>query len=112
VGGDVVKRPPRPARRHLARVEIVSRDLVFTKYIPPTNTRGARIAVKQGFTTMRVAWDDAIDVQANHAEAVFAFLREHRADLGAVALEPMLVPESLPYAYAFLIVNTPRRRYR
>lgn len=52
---------------------------IITKFLAPTNTKGARIAVK-GFGQRKVySWDCNIDVMLNHAHAVQQFLSDFNA---------------------------------
>ena len=66
---------------------------IITKFLAPTNTKGARIAVK-GFGKRKVySWDYAIDVTLNHKAAVQQFLKafndENDTDYGIVAFASM-----------------------
>ena len=45
------------------------RQAITTKFLGPTNFRGARIVAKAQAGRRTVAWDDALDAQANHARA-------------------------------------------
>lgn len=91
-------------------MKIISRDLICTKYVGPTNHRGARVSVTQGNTRSVYTWDDALDVTENHASAARAYVEKMRADLGPFDLVPLLVPDASPYAYAFLVVDIPPSR--
>lgn len=52
-----------------------------TRYAGPTNTRSGRVIVTApGGRRMTVPWDHALGIAENHAAAVDAFRREHRAD--------------------------------
>lgn len=66
---------------------------IITKFLAPTNTKGARIAVK-GFGKRKVySWDYAIDVTLNHKAAVQQFLKafnaENDTDYGIFAFASM-----------------------
>lgn len=51
---------------------------IVTKYIGPTNHRGARIRVKaEGLPSMLVSWDDALYIDANHTAAAKQFALKH-----------------------------------
>lgn len=53
---------------------------IITKFLAPTNTKGARIAVK-GFGRRKVySWDYELDVTLNHKHAVQQFLKAFNAD--------------------------------
>lgn len=91
-------------------MKIISRDLVCTKYVGPTNRHGQRVSVTQGNKRATYAWDYALDVRENHANTARAFVENIRADLGAFDLVPLLVPDASPYAYAFLVVAVPPSR--
>ena len=45
------------------------RQAITTKYLPPSNTKGARIKVSCQAKSTTVHWDDALDVNANHDRA-------------------------------------------
>lgn len=45
------------------------RQAITTRYIGPTNHRGARIRASAQVGSVLVGWDHALDVQANHAAA-------------------------------------------
>lgn len=66
---------------------------IVTKFLAPTNTKSARIAVK-GFGKRKVySWDYSIDVTLNHKAAVQQFLKafnaENNTDYGIVAFASM-----------------------
>lgn len=66
---------------------------IVTKFLAPTNTKGARIAVK-GFGQRKVySWDCNLDVMLNHEHAVQQFLKafnaENDTDYGIVAFASM-----------------------
>ena len=43
---------------------------IVTKYLPPTNHRGARVKVIASTRAVTIPWDYALDVPENHASAV------------------------------------------
>lgn len=45
---------------------------IVTKYIGPTNFRGARVKARTETHTVTIPWDDALDVEQNHAAAAAA----------------------------------------
>jgi hypothetical protein len=52
---------------------------VVSKYLGPTNHRGSRVKVmrsdhRQGDPTLTVSWDHALDIGANHCEAIRQFI--------------------------------------
>lgn len=51
---------------------------IQTRYLGPTNTRGARVkAFSEGFPRgVTVSWDHALDSEANHDVAARAFIRK------------------------------------
>lgn len=49
------------------------RQAIVTKYLGPTNFRGARIRVKAQAGSITVPWDHALDVAENHEIAARAF---------------------------------------
>ena len=66
---------------------------IVTKFLTPTNTKSARIAVK-GFGKRKVySWDYALDVTVNHKQAVQQFLQvfnaENDTDYSIVAFASM-----------------------
>lgn len=42
---------------------------IVTKYLGPTNYRGARVKATCEAGTMTIPWDDALDVEGNHDKA-------------------------------------------
>ena len=42
---------------------------IVTKYLCPTNTKGSRIQAKCEAMTIRLSWDDALNVEENHTAA-------------------------------------------
>jgi len=54
------------------------RQAICTKYHGPTNYRGSRVTASAQAGRLTISWDDALDVDANHAKAAEAF----RAKLG------------------------------
>lgn len=49
------------------------RQAIITKYLGATNYRGARVkATAAGRATITIPWDDALDVDPNHAAAARA----------------------------------------
>lgn len=47
---------------------------ITTRFIPPTNTRGARISVRAAAGRMVVSWKHNMGVDENHDAAALAFL--------------------------------------
>ena len=43
--------------------------LITTKFIGPTNHRGARIKATRGTQSKTIAWDDDLNIDDNHASA-------------------------------------------
>jgi hypothetical protein len=57
------------------KITATGRVSVFTTYSGPTNHRGSRIRVKRtdhrsGDKILTVSWDDALDTEENHVEAI------------------------------------------
>lgn len=52
------------------------RQAIETKYIGPTNSRGARIKASAQAGSVTVPWDDGLDVDANHDRAAQALARK------------------------------------
>lgn len=51
------------------------RAAIETKYVGPTNTKGARIAVYYGHAARKFyPWDHGLDIEDNHKEAARKFL--------------------------------------
>lgn len=47
---------------------------ITTKYLGPTDHQGARISVRCQATRITVAWDDGLDVEANHRAAALKLI--------------------------------------
>lgn len=50
---------------------------IVTKFLGPTNHRGARVTARSETLRLTVPWDDALDVEKNHAAAAAAFAHAH-----------------------------------
>lgn len=51
---------------------------ITTKYIGPTDYKGARIRVKaEGLPSILYHWNDGLNIDANHTAAAKAFAEEH-----------------------------------
>lgn len=48
------------------------RQAIVTKYLGATNFRGSRVKATAYAGSVTVSWDDALDVQENHAKAAQA----------------------------------------
>jgi hypothetical protein len=51
----------------------MSRQAIVTKFLPPTNTLGARVKVTAQAGRMTVPWDYALGMEENHRDAALAF---------------------------------------
>ena len=49
---------------------------IVTKYLGPTNSRGARVKATCQAGSKTIPWDDALDVDANHDKAALALARQ------------------------------------
>ena len=49
------------------------RQAIVTKYIGPTNFRGARIKARAAAGTLTIPYDHALNIEQNHAKAAKAF---------------------------------------
>lgn len=58
-------------------------QVLITKYVGPTNTRGSRVTVKSWNARTTFSWDYAKDERGNHDAAI----QEHIAALNAKAAE-------------------------
>lgn len=54
------------------------RQAIHTKYIGPTNHKGARVKAYGQAGAVTVGWDHALDTQGNHNRAVVAFLESFK----------------------------------
>lgn len=52
------------------------RQAIITKYLPPTNSRGARVKAKCYAGSVTIPWDDALDVDDNHTAAAVALCKK------------------------------------
>lgn len=50
---------------------------IQTKFLPPTNTRGARVSARADAGRIVIAWDHALGVYANHNAAAVALARRY-----------------------------------
>ena len=49
---------------------------IVTKYLGPTNSRGARVKATCQAGSVTIRWDDARDVDANHDAAAYTLARK------------------------------------
>ena len=52
------------------------RQAIETKYLGPTNTKGARVKASCQVGSVTIPWDHALDPVANHAAAARALIRK------------------------------------
>ncbi len=52
------------------------RQAIVTKYLGPTNHRGARVKATAYASSVTLPWDDALDVDHNHHAAAHALARK------------------------------------
>lgn len=76
------------------------KQAIQTKYLGPTNHRGARIKVWCGAGTKYVAWDYAMGVEDNHIWAAGLLIEE----LGWQQ-DNRVIAGSLNNGYVFVLVN-------
>jgi hypothetical protein len=50
---------------------------ITTKYLGPTNSRGARVKAKAQAGSVTVSWDDALDANENHDAAALALATKY-----------------------------------
>jgi len=77
---------------------------ITTKFLAPTNSRGARVAARCQAKRIVVSWNDSLDVEANHrcaAMALVSFLSWPDAE--------RWVGGSLPDDTGYAFVMTPAR---
>lgn len=48
------------------------RQAIITKYLGPTETKGARVKAKAYAGNITINWDDGLDVNENHYKAALA----------------------------------------
>lgn len=51
-------------------------QVITTKFVGPTNTKGSRVSVKSWVKNKVVAWDHALNSEENHSFAVAKLLQE------------------------------------
>ena len=54
----------------------MSRQAIVTKYLGPTNTRGARVKASCEAGSLTVSWDYALNPEDNHKAAARALIRQ------------------------------------
>jgi len=88
-------------------MKILSRDLICTKFLGATDFKGGRVVAYQGTHRVVTSWDYSCSVMENHARAALMLWRDHKdtAELGNARMEALLLPETCPYAYAFVAVE-------
>lgn len=84
------------------------RQAIVTKYLGPTNTRGARVKATAYAGSVTIPWDDAKDVDDNHYAAAlalafkFEWVRQHDLDKGAVHIVGGGLPDGRGNAYVLV----------
>lgn len=56
---------------------ITMRQAIVTKYLGPTNHKGARVKASAQAGSVTIPWDHALDVEANHTAAARYYLDKH-----------------------------------
>lgn len=76
---------------------------LITKFVGPTNTKGARIQVKGWINAAYYAWDHALSVEENHAVAVGHYVyelnKERAGDYQWSIISGGSMPDSSGYAF-------------
>jgi hypothetical protein len=80
---------------------------IITKYLGPTDHRGARVKATADAGTVTVSWDHALNTEDNHRAAAEALANEYRWLDGG---DWKLVGGSLPdgTGFAFVLVRAPK----
>ena len=78
------------------------RMAIVTKYLPPTNYRGARVKAKADAGSVTLSWDYELGVPENHRAAALALM----ARLG---WDWPIAGGALPAGYAFVEVPEPEK---
>jgi hypothetical protein len=86
-----------------ATVRHSHRQAISTRYLGPTNHRGARIKVTAEAGALTVSWDHSLNVDENHAKAAKAFA--DRWDWGGV-----WIGSPSPDGKGYVFVNLPRKK--
>lgn len=80
----------------------MTRTVIETRYVKPTDTRGARINARTRIDGMpfklTFAWDHALDELDNHRRAARKLIVEH--ELGPCNLHPAILWDGKGYAWA------------
>jgi len=91
------------------------RQAIITKYIGPTNFRGARVQAKCDAKTIYVPWDHALDVEENHfraAEKLLLHLKWNGEWMGGSLKNEYVFVNTAPPSLALVIGEnkTPKNR--
>lgn len=88
------------------------RQAIVTKYLGPTDYRGARIKAIAGAGSVTVSWDHALDTDDNHQFAAFQLARKFEwipanatTDDFAKAYKGGGMPPSTGFANVYTCVN-------
>jgi hypothetical protein len=79
------------------------RQAIVTKYLGPTNFRGARVKASAQAGNIVIPWDDALDMDENHAAAAHKFANG-RDWLAYSTLVGGALPDGT--GYCFVLVST------
>lgn len=55
----------------------VMRQAIVTRYLGPTDHRGARVKASAQAGSVTVSWDDALDTDQNHERAAMALAKRY-----------------------------------
>lgn len=78
---------------------------IITKYLGPTDHRGARIKAIADAGSVMVHWDHALNVEDNHQRAATALAEKFRWLTNTTRLAGGGMPQQTPYAYCFVIIE-------
>ena len=86
------------------------RQAIVTKYLGPTNFRGARVKATAYAGSLTLAWDDALDVSDNHQRAADTLAKKLNWLSPGNGATYTYVGGSMPddTGYAFVQVKVPR----
>lgn len=80
------------------------RQAIITKYLGPTNHRGARVKATAQAGSITLSWDDALDVEDNHTSAARALCKKFHWPFPPGSMVGGALPDDT--GYAFVLVAT------
>lgn len=78
------------------------RQAILTRYLPPTNCRGAKVRAIAGAGALSFAWNHELDCDMNHKHAAFRYAQKKEWLVNGIKLFGGMLPNE-DYAFVFVV---------